>query len=341
MSKSKFQNSILVTGGAGFMGSNFIRYFLKKHPDTRIINFDKLTYAGNLLNLKDVEKNPRYKFVKGDIADKRAVDAVFAKDKISAVINFAAESHVDRSILGPAAFVKTDVLGVLNLLEAAREHRIEKFVQVSTDEVYGEIEQGAFKETSPFAPRSPYSASKAGGDHLALAYHTTYGVPAVRVHSCNFYGPYQYPEKFIPLFITNFLEKKKVPLYGKGDQTREWIYTEDFCAALDLVFQKGATGEAYNIGTGFRKKNIEVARAIAETLGISRDRIVSVKDRPGHDKRYALDAKKIRALGFKPQVSFKEGLKRTVEWYKENGEWWRKIKNSKGFREYYGKQYKF
>ena len=330
--------SVLITGGAGFMGSNFIRYLLKRYS-LYIVNLDKLTYAGNLDNLKDIADNPRYVFVKGDIANQKSVEAIFKKYRPEIVINFAAESHVDRSILGPRAFIQTDVVGVLNLLEASRAHPIKRFIQVSTDEVYGEIKQGFFKEESPFCPRSPYSASKASGDHLVLAYFYTYGVPVTRIHSCNFYGQYQYPEKFIPLFITNLLEGKNAPLYGDGKQIREWIYTEDFCRALDLVLHKGKVGESYNFGTAYRMANKKLAGLIVTLVGVPNTKIVQVKDRPGHDRRYAIDASKIDTLGFKPQVSFQKGLELTVEWYKKNEWWWKKIKRRKDFREYYERQY--
>jgi dTDP-glucose 4,6-dehydratase len=334
-------SAILITGGAGFMGSNFIRYILSKYPRYYAVNLDKLTYAGNLDNLKDVltSSKSRYKFIKGDIANQKLVESIFKKEGIEVVINFAAESHVDRSILGPRQFVKTDVLGTLTLLEAARHSSIKKFVQVSTDEVYGEVKRGASDENYPFHPRSPYSASKAGGDHLVLAYYYTYQLPVIRIHSCNFYGPYQYPEKFIPLFITNFLEGKKAPLYGEGQQVREWIFVHDFCQALDLVLHKGQIGEVYNIGTGYRKKNIDVAQAIANLLRVSDNRIVRVKDRPGHDFRYAIDASKIKKLGFKSEFSFLEGLRQTVKWYQENEKWWKKIKKSFAFQRYYERQY--
>jgi len=331
---------ILITGGAGFMGSNFIRYLLAKYKDYQIVNLDKLTYAGNLDNLVDLAQNQRYKFVKGDITDEKIVDRLIKREKIDVICNFAAESHVDRSILGPREFVTTDVIGVLNLLEAGREHQIKRFIQISTDEVYGAVESGTTYESAPFRPRSPYAASKAGGDHLVLAYYHTYNLPVVRVHSCNFYGPYQYPEKFIPLFITNFLEGKSVPLYGAGTQVREWIFTQDFCRALDLVMHKGSDGEVYNIGTGYRRTNIEVAKALAKLSCVSENLITKVTDRPGHDVRYALNAVKIKKLGFKPKYSFLDGLRETVKWYQNNQKWWRKIKNKQEFREYYRKQYK-
>lgn len=322
------------------MGSNFIRWLLKNDQRWQILNLDKLTYAGNLDNLVDLKDNPRYKFIKGDIANQKIIEYLFQTEKIDTVINFAAESHVDRSILKPRTFVGTDVLGVLALLEAARKHQIKRFVQISTDEVYGTVPRGATDENAPFRPRSPYAASKAGGDHLAMAYYHTYGLPVIRVHSCNYYGPYQYPEKFIPLFITNLLERKKVPLYGNGQQVREWIQTDDVCRALDLILRKGQSGEIYNIGTGYRKKNIDVARQLINLTGASKASIVQVTDRPGHDLRYALNTAKINQLGFKPKHTFDQGLVQTVSWYQENEWWWKKIKRKKAFREYYRRQYR-
>jgi dTDP-glucose 4,6-dehydratase len=327
---------ILVTGGMGFMGSNFVHYMLRVYPRVQIINLDKLTYAGNPENLADI-RTPRYRFVKGDICDQKMVKKL-AK-QVDVVINYAAETHVDRSIMEPDAFIKTDVLGTYNLLEAVRETDIKRYIQIGTDEVYGSIQRGLFKETSSFAPNSPYSASKAGADHLVRAYSVTYGLPVIRTNSCNFYGPYQYPEKLIPLFITNLLEGKKVPVYGKGDQVREWIFTEDHCLAVDLILHKGKYGEAYNIGTGERKKNIDVTRTLLKYLDLGDEMIEHVKDRAGHDVRYALNSTKIkRELGFKPKYKFKDGIKETIEWYKNNQNWWQKIKSG-AFKEYYQEQY--
>lgn len=328
---------ILVTGGAGFMGSNFIRYMLKKHPSYKIINLDKLTYAGNLDNLKDIEKNPRYKFFKGDIADEKIVDKIL-KQKIDCIVNYAAETHVDRSILGPKAFILTEVFGTFNLLETAKKYKIKRYVQISTDEVYGQIKKGKFTEESPFKPRSPYAAAKAGADHLVKAYYTTFNLPVILTHSCNFYGPYQYPEKLIPLFITNLLENKKVPVYGKGAQVREWIYTEDHCRAIDLILHKGKSGESYNIGTGEEKKNIEVTKALLKELNMGNKMIEYVKDRPGHDFRYALDWSKLKKLGWKPKYKFEKAIKETIKWYKNNPKWWKRIKSGE-FLKYYKKQY--
>lgn len=327
---------ILVTGGMGFMGSNFIRYILKKYPRYKIINLDKLTYAGNPENLADI-KTKRYKFVKGDIVDQKLVTKIVKK--VDTIINYAAETHVDRSIMEPDSFVKTDILGTYSLLEAARKTKIKRYIQIGTDEVYGSKKNGLFKENSPFSPNSPYSASKAGADHLARAYHITYALPVIRTNSCNFYGPYQYPEKIIPLFITNLIENKKVPVYGKGDQVREWIFTEDHCHAIDLILHKGKIGESYNIGTGQRKRNIELTRILLKNFQLTDNMIEYVKDRPGHDVRYALDSTKIRQkLGFKPKYRFAAGIKKTIAWYQNNEKWWRKIKSG-DFDKYYKKQY--
>lgn len=329
---------LLITGGAGFMGSNFIKYILDKYLDYKIINLDKLTYAGNLENLKEIEDNPRYTFMKGDIADNAIVEKIFKEDTPDAVINYAAETHVDRSILDPKAFIKTDVLGTYNLLEACRKFSMKKYVQISTDEVYGSVEDGSFTEKSPFDPSSPYSASKAGGDHLVIAYYKTYGLPVVRTHSCNFFGPYQYPEKLIPLFITNILEEKKIPVYGDGTQVREWIYTQDHCSAVDFILRHGKMGEIYNIGTGQEKQNMEVTKLILKYLGKDESSIEYVKDRPGHDIRYSLDHTKLRELGWQPRYQFEDALKSTIEWYKAHEDWWKKIKSGK-YLEYYKTQY--
>jgi len=328
---------LFITGGAGFIGSNFIRHVLSNYPDCEIINFDKLTYCGNLENLKDVENNQKYKFVRGDIANRAEVDsAIIGAD---AVINFAAETHVDRSILDPDAFLRTDIFGTHNLLEAVKNHNISRMIQISTDEVFGAVEEGESDELAPYAPRSPYSASKAAADHLAKAYFVTYGTPIIITHSCNVYGPYQYPEKLIPLFATNLLEGKQIPVYGDGMQIREWIYTADICRALTAVLRRGQVGEVYNIGTGHRVPNIEITKKILALLEKDESSITYVKDRPGHDRRYALNHQKIsRALGWEPEVSFDDGLRQTVSWYKENADWWKKIKNGE-YLEYYKKQY--
>ena len=329
---------ILVTGGAGFAGSNFIRYVLKKYPNYQIINLDKLTYAGNLENLKDIEGNANYQFTKGDISDKRTVFKVCRFNKLDAIINYAAETHVDRSILDPEAFIKTDVLGTYNILEAVKEFKIAKFIQISTDEVYGSLEKGKFTEASPFMPNSPYSASKAGADLLCRAYVKTYGLPIIATHACNFYGPYQYPEKLIPLFITNILEQKKLPLYGQGQNVREWLYVLDHASAVDFLLHKGEAGETYNIGSGVEKKNIQITEMILKELDVDKKMIEYIKDRPGHDWRYSLDWAKIKKLGWQPEYDFDEALRETIRWYKKNDWWWKKLKSGE-YLEYYKKQY--
>lgn len=327
----------LITGGCGFIGSNFIKYLLKNYKkDVFIINLDKLTYAGNPKNLKDIENLPNYKFIKGDICNPE--DVKKAMEDVEIVVNFAAETHVDRSILGPDSFLKTDILGVYFLLEEALKRKVKLFIQISTDEVYGEILEGSFTEESPLNPRSPYSASKAGGDRLANAYYHTYGVPVIITRASNNFGPYQYPEKLIPLFITNALEDLPLPLYGDGLQVRDWLFVEDHCIALDILIQKGKIGEVYNIGGGNEKKNIEITKMILKILGKPESLIKHVKDRPGHDRRYSLNFEKIKKLGFKPRQDFEELLKYTVEWYIKNREWWEEIKKGE-FKEYYLKQY--
>ncbi len=330
--------NLLITGGAGFIGSNFVRYILNKYPDYRVVVYDKLTYAGNLDNLRDVENDPRYTFVRGDICDAEKVDEVMREYEIDAIVNFAAESHVDRSILEPGSFILTDVYGTYALLEAARNLGVERMVQVSTDEVYGSIEQGSFKETDPLNPSSPYSASKAGGDHMAHAFHVTFGTPVIITRGSNTFGPYQYPEKVIPLFITNAIDDLPLPLYGDGLNVRDWIYVLDHCEAIDVALHKGRPGEIYNIGAGNELPNIELTRLILKLLGKPESLIRYVKDRPGHDRRYSLDCTKIKALGWRPRHRFEEALAETVRWYVENQWWWRKIKSGE-YWEYYRRQY--
>lgn len=327
----------LITGGAGFMGSNFIRHLLNSYPEYEVLNFDKLTYAGNLANLQDVEDNPRYSFMKGDIADEVAVARAFEQG-IDYVINFAAETHVDRSILGPKGFILTDVLGTYTLLEEAKKCGIKRYIQISTDEVFGSTEDGEFSETTAFEPNSPYSASKAGGDHLARAYFKTYQVPTIVTHSCNFYGPYQYPEKLIPLFVTNLIEGKKIPVYGDGLAVREWIYVPDYCRAIDAIIHHGEIGEVYNIGSGERKTNLEVTKLVLELMGKDESSIEYVKDRPGHDRRYAVNSTKLRGLGWSPEHKFEQALKETIEWYQTHQDWWKQLKNG-DYLEYYKTQY--
>jgi len=328
---------ILVTGGAGFGGSNFIHYMLDKYPDYRIINLDKLTYAGNLANLKDVENNSNYKFIKGDIVDGKLMNELASQ--VDVIINYAAETHVDRSILEPEAFINSNIVGVYQLLEAVKNNKnVKRFIQISTDEVFGSIKEGLFKEDDPFKPNSPYAAAKASGDLLCRSYIKTYNLPIIVTHSCNYYGSYQFPEKLLPLFITNLIEDKKVPVYGRGDNVREWIHTDDHARAIDLVLHKGELGEVYNIGTGDEKTNMEITGLILKAMGKGEDMIEYVKDRPGHDWRYALDSKKIQALGFVSQVDFKEGLEKLVQWYKNNEDWWQNVKSGE-YINYYKQQY--
>lgn len=333
----------LVTGGAGFIGSNFIHYLFEKYPDVEVINLDKLTYAGNLENLKALDNNPRYKFVQGDIADPVIVNELVPQ--VDVIVNFAAETHVDRSVSGPEAFVRTNVLGTQVLLEAARKHGNKRFHHVSTDEVYGSIpleSDEKWTENSPYKPRSPYSASKAASDHLVRAYFTTYGLPATITNCANNVGPYMYPEKLIPLAVTNLLEGKNVPIYGSGKQVREWLHVWDHCSAVDLVIQKGKLGETYFVGPdGEHVSNLDTIKKVLQIMGLGEDRLEFVSDRPGHDAKYALDTTKIKTeLGWAPKYSVDETLKQTVEWYTENRGWWERIKNSEEYQSYYKKQYK-
>ncbi len=332
---------LLVTGGAGFIGSNFILYWLKNHPQDKIINLDVLTYAGNLENLKSVQDNPNYSFVKGDISDKNLVDKVVAE--VEAVVHFAAESHVDRSIMGPEVFVKTNVLGTQVLLESALKHKVKRFHHISTDEVFGTLEFNSsekFSEKSCLKPNSPYSASKAGADCLVRSYFKTFGLPVTTTNTSNNFGPYQFPEKFIPQTITNLLEEKSVPIYGDGKQMRDWLYVEDHCRAIDLVLQRGKVGETYLIG-GLTDDvtNIKVAEKICSILGKSPEFLTLVKDRPGHDIRYAIDwSKAKKELGYQPQFDFEVYLEKTVAWYRENEAWWRTVKSG-DYQKYYQKWY--
>lgn len=316
---------ILVTGGAGFVGSNFINYMLKKY-DYKIINLDKLTYAGNLENLAEASKNNNYTFVKGDICDKELVLDLLSD--CDAIINFAAESHVDRSIESPDIFIQTNVNGTVNLLNCARAKKIERFIQISTDEVYGSIKEGYFTETTPISPNSPYSSSKASADLFVQAYFKTYGLPALITRCSNNYGPYQYPEKLIPFFITRLLDNKKVPVYGDGQNVRDWLYVEDHCRGIDLVLHKGCDGEIYNIGGHNEKTNIEITKIILEKMGKDENCIEYVEDRLGHDRRYAISNDKIRnKLGFEVKYSFENGISDTIDWYLKNIEWINNIKN--------------
>ena len=327
---------LVVTGGAGFIGSNFVRFMLRRYDDLEVVNLDKLTYAGNLENLRDVEDDARYSFVKGDICDAGVVgEALRGAD---AVVNFAAETHVDRSISGPQDFIRTDVLGTHTLLEAVRSLEIPRYLQISTDEVYGSTESGAFTEESDLDPSSPYSASKAGGDLLVLAYHRTFGTPVLITRSSNNYGPYQYPEKIVPLFITNAIDDLQLPVYGDGLNVRDWLYVDDNCAGIDAVLRDGVPGQVYNIGGGNEVQNLAITHRILELLGKGDDLIRFVADRPGHDRRYAIDCAKLRALGWNPATAFEEGMERTVSWYRDNPAWWRTIKSGE-WRQYYEQQY--
>ncbi|PWB56957.1 MAG: dTDP-glucose 4,6-dehydratase [Candidatus Methanoperedenaceae archaeon] len=317
--------NILITGGLGFIGSNFIRYILGKYPDYHIINLDLQTYAGNPDNLKDIEKSSNYKFVRGDICNKAVVDKLI--QNIDMVVHFAAESHVDRSIDDASAFVRTNVLGTFVLLDCALKHNIKRFIHISTDEVYGSIIKGSFKETDILTPSSPYSSSKAGSDLLAQSYFITHGLPVIITRCTNNFGPYQYPEKLIPLFITNLIENKRVPVYGTGKNVRDWIYVEDHCKAVDFVLHKGNVGEIYNIGGGAEKTNLEITKSILETLGKDHTMVEYVKDRPGHDLRYSLDCTRLRKLGWAPQHGFEDALHDTIRWYVENRWWWEKLKH--------------
>lgn len=332
---------LFVTGGAGFIGANFIHYWFKNHPDDKIVNLDKLTYAGNLENLKEVENNKNYRFIKGDIGDGVMVNQ--AMKGVDTVIHFAAESHVDRSIMEPAIFVKTNVLGTQVLLEAALKNKVRHFHHISSDEVFGALPLGSrekFSEETAFRPNSPYAASKAGSDCLVRAYFKTYGLPVTVTNTSNNFGPYQFPEKFIPLAITNILEGKKVPIYGDGLYVRDWIYVEDHCRAIDLVLQKGKIGETYCIG-GLTEDipNIEIIKRILKILGKDESYVEFVKDRPGHDRRYAIDwSKAKKELTYKPEFDFDTYLEKTVEWYKDNQDWWKKVKSGE-YLEYYKRQY--
>ncbi|MBI3194451.1 MAG: dTDP-glucose 4,6-dehydratase [Ignavibacteriae bacterium] len=332
--------TILVTGGCGFIGSNFVRYMLERHPDYSIINFDALTYAGNLENLAGIENNPQYHFFKGDICKKEDVLSAVKKFGIDTIVNFAAESHVDRSILGPAVFVQTNVAGTGILLDVARETGIKKFLQVSTDEVYGSLgAEGKFSETTPLHPNSPYAASKTSADLLALAYEHTFGLPVVVTRCSNNYGPYQFPEKLLPLMIANALENKPLPVYGKGLNVRDWLYVNDHCAAIDVALHQGKIGEVYNIGGNNEWKNIDIVKLLLKELGKPESLITYVKDRPGHDLRYAIDATKIQTeLGWSPSITFEQGIRMTIDWYLKNESWWRRVMSGE-YKEYYRKMY--
>lgn len=330
--------NILVTGGAGFIGSAFVRHMVKKYPDYNIICFDKLTYAGNVDNLLAVSDEENYRFERGDIADRRAVQRALDAYAIDAVVNFAAESHVDRSILAPDAFIHTDVVGVYILLDECRNHGVERFCQVSTDEVYGDIELGLSSEDDRFLPNSPYAASKAAGELMARAYHVTYGIDLVITRGSNTYGPHQYPEKLVPFFTTEALDDRPLPIYGDGKQIRDWLHVEDHARGVDRVLHYGDAGEAYNLAGENQRSNLEVTRGILDLLGKSHTLIRHVPDREGHDRRYAMTAEKARSLGWRRSYDFEAGLASTVRWYQDNAWWWRKLKTGE-YLEYYRRQY--
>jgi dTDP-glucose 4,6-dehydratase len=331
--------NVLVTGGAGFIGSNFVRYALASHPDWHVTTLDKLTYAGRLENLKEVVDHPRHAFVQGDVADPSVASPLVIESEI--VVHFAAETHVDRSIMSAGAFITTDVFGTFVLLEAARQaKRLRRFVQISTDEVYGSVAEGASRETDELRPRNPYSASKAGADRLAYSYWATYQVPVIITRASNNYGPNQFPEKVIPLFITNAIDDIPLPLYGDGLNERDWLHVLDHCRALDRAIESGTSGEVYNIGGGNHVRNIDLTKRILQALGKPEDLIRPVADRAGHDRRYSLETTKMRSLGWKPEVAFATGLAETVDWYRQNEWWWRPIKHDDpAFQAYYKSQY--
>lgn len=335
---------LIITGGAGFIGSNFIYYQLKNHPEDEFICLDKLTYAGNLSSLKDAMEQPNFKFVKGDIVDRDFVYSLFEAEKPDIVVNFAAESHVDRSILEPELFLKTNVIGTGVLMDACRKYGIKRYHQVSTDEVYGDLPLDRpdlfFTEETPLHTSSPYSASKASADLLVLAYHRTYGFPVTISRCSNNYGPYHFPEKLIPLMIINALHDKTLPVYGDGANVRDWLYVEDHCSAIDLIVRQGREGEVYNVGGHNEKSNLDVVKIILKALGKSEDLIIFVRDRPGHDRRYAIDPTKIHnELGWLPQTKFEDGITKTIEWYLANKDWWQEIISGE-YQKYYEKMYK-
>jgi len=330
--------SLLITGGAGFIGSNFVHLILDKYPDYKVVVYDKLTYAGNLDNLQDVADNPHYSFVRGDICDMELLQQAIREYKIESIVNFAAETHVDRSILEPGSFIQTDVYGTHVLLETVRTFGLERMVHISTDEVYGSVAEGSSVETHNLLPNSPYAASKAGGDLMCRAYHVTYGVPVVITRGSNNFGPYQYPEKVIPLFITNALDDEHLPLYGDGLNVRDWLYVLDHCEAIYLMLREGQDGEVYNVGGGTELTNLQLTEGILDLMGKPKSLIQFVEDRPGHDRRYSLDSTKIHELGWQPNHNFEQALEATVRWYTENRWWWEKIKTGE-YASYYQRQY--
>jgi dTDP-glucose 4,6-dehydratase len=329
---------VLITGGAGFIGSHYVHHALSAHPGWQVTVLDKLTYAGNPANLQDLEGNPRYRFVRGDIASRQDVERA-TEGGVDLIFNFAAETHVDRSIGDPEGFIRTDVYGTYTLLEAARARGVKTFVQISTDEVYGSVPRGRSRETDALMPSNPYSASKAAADRLAYSYFATYNLPVFISRASNNFGPRQYPEKVIPLFVTNALEDKPLPLYGDGQNVRDWLYVTDHCEAIDVMLERGTPGQVYNIGGGNERRNIEITETILDRLGKPRTLLRHVQDRPGHDRRYALDCSRLRALGWAPRVAFQKGLEETIAWYAENRSWWQPIKTGE-YLEYYRKHYR-
>jgi dTDP-glucose 4,6-dehydratase len=330
--------NLLITGGAGFIGSNFARHILNKYPDYRVVVYDKLTYAGNLDNLRDVAEDSRYTFVRGDICDAGKVDEVMREHEIDALVNFAAETHVDRSLMEAGSFIQTDVFGTYVLLEAAKKYQVERYHQVSTDEVYGQVLEGSSLETDPLLTRSPYAASKAGGDLMCHTYFVSFDVPVTITRGSNNIGPYQYPEKVVPLFITNAIDDTPLPIYGDGLQMRDYQYVIDHCEGIDVVLHKGQPGEVYNLGTEVETFNIVMAKMILKLLGKPESLIQHITDRPGHDRRYSLNCDKIKALGWRSRHTFEQALEKTVQWYVDNEWWWRKIKSGE-YMEYYRRQY--
>ncbi len=331
--------NLMITGGAGFIGSNYVHHVLRQHPDYRLVVYDKLTYAGNLDNLKDVWADPRLLFVQGDICDAAAVRRTIAEQHIDTIVNFAAETHVDRSLSDAGAFIMTDVYGTHVLLEAARELGLERYHQVSTDEVYGEVLEGSSVETDAIQTRSPYAASKAGGDLLVLAYHTSFGTPVTITRGSNNIGPYQYPEKVVPVFVTNAIDDRPLPIYGDGTQQRDYQYVEDHCEGIDVVLHRGVLGEVYNLGTGIETRNIDMARMLLRLLNKPESLLQFITDRPGHDRRYSLCVDKVRELGWTSRHSFERSLEETVRWYVDNEWWWRRIKSGDAYRQYYQSHY--
>jgi len=329
----------MIAGGAGFIGSNFVRLTLQRHPDYRIVVYDKLTYAGNLDNLRDVAQDSRYEFVRGDICDADKVRETIRRHRVDTLVNFAAETHVDRSLTDPGSFIMTDVFGTYVLLEAAKELGLERYHQVSTDEVYGQVLEGSSKEADPLDTRSPYSASKAGADLLVLAYHASFGLPITITRGSNNIGPYQYPEKVVPLWVTNAIDDLSLPIYGDGLQMRDYQYVEEHCEGIDAVLHRGVLGEVYNLGLGTETRNIDMANMILELLGKPESLIQHITDRPGHDRRYSLNVDKVRSLGWSSRRSFAQARDETVRWYVDNEWWWRKIKSGEHYREYYHKHY--